>query len=142
MKPRQRHKARRLVLQALYQWHIAKTPLIDLEREFVETNDPHKIDLGYFQHLLHGITKHKDEVDQGIAKYSSRPMASLDPIELSVLRLASYELRYQLDVPYRVVINEALELNKTFGTEDGYKFVNSILDKIAADTRETEVTKK
>ena len=138
MKPRQRHKARRLALQAVYQWQIAKTPITDLTKQFVEENDPHKIDLGYFQHLLNGIVKEVEALDEKIGTLSNRPLKQLDPIELAVLRMATYELQHELGTPYRVIINEALELNKTFGTEEGFKFVNAILDKIAKQLRSAE----
>lgn len=142
MKPKHRHKARRLALQAIYQWQVAQTPLLDLEQQFVETNDPHKIDMGYFQQLVQGVVKNTSDVDQHIAEFSHRKIEQLDPIELAVLRLATYELQYQLDIPYRVVINEALELNKSFGTDDGHKFVNGILHKIAGGLRATEINSK
>ena len=132
MKPRHRHKARRLALQAIYQWSIAHTALSELEQQFMEENDPHKVDMAYFQELIAGVIHHVNDLDAQISAVSHRPVAQLDPIELSVLRLATYELTYRLEIPYRVVINEALELNKTFGTEEGYKFVNSVLDKIAS----------
>ncbi len=140
MKPRHRHKARRLALQAIYQWQIAKTPLTELEQQFIETQDPHKVDIAYFQKLICGVIQHSDTLDKHIIAFSHRPLSQLNLIELAVLRLATYELQEQLEIPYRVIINEALQLNKTFGTDEGYKYVNGILQHVAEKLRVTEIS--
>lgn len=142
MSPAARHNARRYALQAMYQWQIAGTALIDLETEFVRFHIDKKIDHAYFKELIHGVPTELTELDAEIRPFLGRSMQDIDPIELAVLRLATYELLRRPDVPYRVIINEALELTKKFGSIEGYKFVNGVLDRIARKHRETEIQMK
>lgn len=135
-----RHRARRLGLQALYQWHISESNLKEIELEFHCYNNMKKVDTTYFHELLHRIPEKLSEVDGLFSAYLDRPIAELNPIELTVLRIASYELAFRLDVPYRVVLNEALELTKTFGAEEGYKYVNGVLDKVCRQLRGKEIS--
>jgi N utilization substance protein B len=137
--PNARHNARHYLVQALYQWHVAHTPLNDLEHEFLNYQIERKTDLDYFKELLRGIPANQEEIDAEIKPFLNRSMSEIDPIELSVLRLATYELMKRPDIPYRVIINEALELTKKFGSVEGFKFVNGILDRIAKKNRETEI---
>lgn len=137
-----RHNARRYALQAMYQWQIANTSMSQIELEFLQYQIDKKIDLNYFKELIHGVPNHQEEIDQEMLPFLGRPMHEIDPIELGVLRLAIYELMKRPDVPYRVIINEALVLTKKFGSIDGYKFVNGLLDRIAKKIRETEVKMK
>ena len=138
MNPVARHNARRYALQAMYQWQLAGTPITDIETEFLNYHVDKKLDLDYFKELIHGIPKHQHEIDLEMQPFLDRSLKEIDPVELSVLRLAIYELIKRPDVPYRVVINEALELAKKFGSIDGYKFVNGILDRVAKKTRASE----
>ena len=128
--PSARRYARQYALQAMYQWQIAKTPLEDIERDFAKRYEKQKFDRAYFQQLLHNIPANQIEIDQIIAPFLKRSPEDLDLIEQAILRLATYELIKCHDIPYRVIINEALELTKRFGSAEGYKFVNGILDKI------------
>ena len=137
--PKARRLARRLVMQALYQLQFNHCSSQELEMQFLEDNAMEKVDIVYFQELLHGIAKNKTEIDDIITPYLDRPVTELTPIELSVLRVATYELKHRLDIPYKVVINEALELTKTFGVEDGHKYVNGVLDKLAKQLRGAEI---
>ncbi len=137
--PIARRNARRYALQAMYQWQIAGTPISDIEHEFLHYHIEQKLDLIYFKELIHGIPKHQHEIDQEMQRFLGRPLNEIDPVELAVLRLAIYELIKRPDVPYRVIINEALELAKKFGSVEGYKFVNGILDRIAKKNRVTEI---
>ena|SRR3990167_2009847 len=137
--PIARHNARRYVLQAMYQWQITGTALNELEAEFLHHHIDKKLDLDYFKELLHGIPKHQHEIDQAMQPYLARKIQEIDPVELAVLRLAIYELIKRPDVPYRVIINEALELTKKFGSIEGYKFVNGILDRVAKKSRDHEI---
>lgn len=137
--PIARHNARRYALQAMYQWQIAGTSLDELENEFLRYHIEKKLDLVYFKDLIHGIPKHQHELDHEMALFLGRPLHEIDPIELAVLRLAVYELIKRHDVPYRVIINEALELTKKFGSIEGYKFVNGVLDRVAKKNRTTEI---
>ena len=139
IKPSHRRRARRMVLQAMYQWLISQNPLTDIEAQFHTSEDMTKIDVDYFHELLHEIPKNLSDVDAMFTPFLNVPFADLDPIELCVLRIASYELRYRLDVPYKVVINEALSLTKSFGSIEGYKFINAVVDKVAHTERQEEV---
>ncbi|HLB43161.1 MAG TPA: transcription antitermination factor NusB [Gammaproteobacteria bacterium] len=134
-----RHHARRYAVQAMYQWQIAATPLNELENEFLRYQINKKFDLAYFKEMIHGIPQYQQEIDQEMQPYLERNLKEIDPVELAVLRLAIYELLHRLDIPYRVIINEALQLTKKFGSIEGYKFVNSILDRIAKKRRSDEI---
>ena len=134
-----RRRARRLALQALYQWQVSKTSASQIEAQFVVDNDMSKVDTAYFRELLQGITKAHQKLDEVLMPYLDRPVKDLDPIELALVRMGGFELTERLDVPYRVAINEAVELAKKFGGTDGHKFVNGILDKVAAQYREVEI---
>lgn len=142
MNPVARHNARRYALQAMYQWQIADAPLIDIENEFLHYHIDKTLDYAYFKELLYGIPGQLTELDDAMSPFLGRPKSEIDPIELAVLRLATYELLNRLDIPYRVVINEALVLTKKFGTVQGYKFVNGVLDRLAKKVRDIEVNMK
>lgn len=136
---KQRHHARHYAVQALYQHHIAGGVLTDIENEFLVEQIKKEIDLEYFKELLHQVPQEQEAIDDAIKPFLKRSMKDIDPVELCVLRLATYELLKRPDVPYRVIINEALELTKRFGSVEGYKFINGILDRIAKQIRATEV---
>lgn len=138
--PVARHNARRYALQAMYQWQLAGSPIADIEAEFLLYHIDKKFDAEYFKELIHGVPTNLDIIDQEIQPFLGRAMSEIDPIELAVLRIATYELLKRPDVPYRVIINEALELTKKFGSVEGHKFVNGVLDRIAKKTRTTEIT--
>lgn len=134
-----RRVARSLAMQALYQWHIAGQSLNEIEAQFRVDNDFSGVDGAYFHEILHGVPRLKTELDALIVPCLDRPLEDLDPVELAILRLSTYELQQRVDVPYRVVINEGIELAKVFGATDGHKFVNGVLDKLAPNLREAEV---
>ncbi len=136
--PAARHKARCLLIQALYQWQINPLPIIDIATEFLSYHADAKIDLNYFNDVLQGIVEHFEALDQLLHPYLDRPINEVSPIEKNILRLGAYELAYRPDLPYRIVINEALRLTKTYGGSDGHKFVNGILDKLADQLRSLE----
>lgn len=136
---RARRLARRRAVQALYSWQLSDEALSDIEQQFLLEQNMKDVDLAYFKELLHQVPKYLDEIDAQIETKLDRPFKELDPIECAVMRLAVYELMHRLDVPYRVVINEAVELTKTFGAEDGFKYVNSIVDGLAKQLRKAEV---
>lgn len=137
--PSARRKARRFLVQALYQWQISGSDLAQIEAEFRTDNDMSKVDLEYFHELLHGVPRDCSALDEKIKPFMDRDINDTTPIELAIMRLSSYELIHRLDVPYRVVINEAVELAKTFGSTDGHKYVNSIIDKLAQRERLVEI---
>ncbi|RMH40800.1 MAG: transcription antitermination factor NusB [Gammaproteobacteria bacterium] len=138
--PRTRHKARRLAVQALYQWQLAGENIGEIEQQFLEDNGDTNFDRDYFHQLLHGIPAKLDEIDAALTPHMTRAIESVDPVERAILRLACWELLARPDIPYRVVINEAIELAKTFGATDGHKFVNGVLDKAAGKLRAIEVS--
>jgi N utilization substance protein B len=137
--PVARHNARRYALQAMYQWQLAGTSVTDIEAEFLNYHIDKKLDADYFKELIHGVPQYQQEIDQELKAVIGRPLNEIDPVELAVLRLAIYELIKRPDVPYRVIINEALELTKKFGSVEGHKFVNGVLDRIAKKNRKTEI---
>ena len=133
-----RSRARRRATQALYAWQVSGNPMKDVIEEFRHEQDMEIADLDYFEDLLRGVDAHCSEIDDGLAPFLDRDMAQIDPIERAVLRLSSYELRYRPDVPYRVVLNEAIEVVKRFGAEHGHTYVNGVLDKAAKEWRGAE----
>ncbi len=136
---RARSLARHKAVQALYQWQVSRQDANSIDVQFHEDQDLRKVDVAYFQELLHQIPKHLDELDAGIAPLLDRGLSEVDPVERVILRIGAYELQFRPDIPYRVVINEAIEMAKTFGGEQGHKYVNSVLDKLARKVRVTEM---
>jgi len=135
MKPQARRKARSLALQAIYQWQLVADDIVNIKMQFVDKINSKKVDAEYFNDLLDGVIKNVGAIDEVIMPLLDRKIRDLDAVELAVLRLATYELMMRLDVPYKVVINEALELTKNFGSIEGYKYVNGVLDKVARGSR-------
>ena len=134
-----RRAARMKALQALYQWDMAGGN-IGAIIEYFRTSQPDmdKIEHAYFEELVHGIPEKLSELDQHLQPHLDRPLDQLDPIERCVLRAGVFELAHRPDVPYRVVINESVELAKQFGAEDGHKYVNGVLDRLAGHLRYAE----
>lgn len=137
-RPADRRKARSLALQALYQRHFSDSPISQIEAEFVTDNDMEKLDGAYFRELLKGVDRARADLDRQFEPLLDRPVSELDPIELSILRIGTYELMNRVDVPYRVVVNEGIELAKRFGGTDGHKYINSILDRLCPRLRPAE----
>ena len=133
-----RNRARRLAVQALYEWQMTGTGESDINSRFLEDKKDKTVDKKYFQELIAGIFEQADELDKIISPMLSRPLDEIDRVEHAILRLSTYELKNRLDIPYRVVINEGVELAKTFGADQGHKFINGILDKLAGDLRAAE----
>ena len=131
----QRSRARRIAIQALYQWQMAGQDLNDIEQQFLSSEESAGADLGYFHQLLHDIPARLDDLDRHLAPALDRPIAAVDPVERGILRLGAYELAFCPDIPFRVVINEAVELAKTFGAEQGHRYVNGVLDRLAHELR-------
>lgn len=130
---RERVRARRRVLQALYQWQLTGQDPAEIERQFLSDHRLGRVDLDYFSALLRGITAQAESLDAAYDGYLDRPARTLDPVELALLRLGTYELRECIEVPYRVCIDEAVELAKSFGAEQSHRFINGILDKVGRD---------
>ena len=133
MKPSERRKARRLALQAIYSWQLSGNNAGEIELEFLTNHDIKGVDVEYFKTLFSGVVAAKDDVDDAYRPYLNRE--EVDQIDRALLRLATYELKYQSETPYKVIMNEAIELAKAFAADDSHKFVNGVLDKTVARLR-------
>tara|TARA_B100000963_G_C22445001_1_gene588417 strand:+ start:161 stop:610 length:450 start_codon:yes stop_codon:yes gene_type:complete len=138
----QRRKARHFGLQALYQWTLSGATATDIEAEFLVDNDFQHTDGEYFSAVLIGVTTDVEALEELFFPFLDRSLDALDPIERNLLRLGTFELRDRLDVPYRVVISEAVALAKKFGATDSHRYVNAVLDKIARDLRTVELAQE
>lgn len=136
--PVARSRARRRALQAVYAWQLSGSAVRDVIAQFAHEQAHEVADLEYFEDLVRGVDQHQQDIDQALAPFLDREIEQVDPIERAALRIAAYELRHRLDVPYRVVINEAIETVKRFGAEHGHTYVNGVLDHAAAAWREVE----
>ncbi|HKO87884.1 MAG TPA: transcription antitermination factor NusB [Burkholderiales bacterium] len=133
-----RRRAREYALQGLYQWYVAGNEANDIQKSLAEDPPFAKIDQEFFAALFRGAIKNAPELEASIGGALDRPYAELSPIEKSILLLATYELAHMPEIPYRVVMNEAIELAKSFGGTDGHKYVNGVLDKIGPGLRPGE----
>ncbi|KJV29684.1 transcription antitermination factor NusB [Luteibacter yeojuensis] len=133
-----RSRARRRALQALYAWQVGGARMGSVIEQFRHEQDMQVADQEYFEDLLRGVEQHVKELDEGIKPFVDRDVAQIDPIERAALRMGAYELKYRPDVPYRVVINEAVEATKRFGADHGHSYVNGVLDKLATHWRTAE----
>ena len=138
--PAARSRARRRALQAIYAWQMSGNRIDGVIDQFRHEQDMQIADLEYFEELVRGVVRMHLELDAAMVPYLDREVARIDPIERAVLRIAAYELSQRHDVPYRVVINEAVETTKRFGAEHGHTYVNGVLDKVAAFWRSAEYT--
>ena len=135
-----RVRARRSVVQALYQWSMSGNSMREIIHEFeLDRSELNKADVDYFRDILRGIDKLHEELEASLEPLLDRPLAELDPVERAILYLGVYELQHNLEIPYRVVVNEAIELAKMFGAEQSHKYVNGILDKAARQLRKVEL---
>ena len=125
-------------MQALYQWDLSGNNLSDIEVQFLQDEDFSKADKEYFHELLHQVPARLDEVEAAFSSYLDRSVQEMDPVERAVLRMATYELMERIDVPYKVIINESVNLTKKFGAEQAHKYVNGVLDKVARELRGAE----
>ena len=135
---RARSVARKLAMQALYQWQMTRHEANDITKQFVESEEFAGADREYFEELLRGCIKQKDAIDESIKPFIDRPLDQLDPVETAILMMGMFELKSRIDVPYRVVINEAVDLAKRFGATDAHKYVNAVLDRAAKEIRAAE----
>ncbi len=135
-----RRRSRELVVQGLYQWQMTQHDAMHIELNLRdETDEFNRCDIPLFKSLLSGVIDQVETLQQQVTRYLDRPYEDISPVEKAVLLLATYEFCHQAEIPYRVVINEAIELAKTFGGTDGHKYVNGVLDKLAAELRAPEV---
>ena len=136
--PVHRSRARRRALQAIYAWQMSGGNEQQVIAQFAHEQAHEIADLEYFEDLVRGVMKHKKDIDTALVEFLDRTVEEVDPIERAALRIASYELRHRPDVPYRVVINEAIDSTKRFGSEHGHTYVNGVLDHAAAAWRRAE----
>lgn len=134
-----RRRSRELAVQGLYQWLVTKGDVAAVDAFVRETPDFQKSDEAYYKTLFNSVTQSADELRNALIPFLDRPIEELSPVEHGVLLIAAYELKYELAVPYKVVINEAVEITKSFGGTDGFKYVNGVLDKLAVLTRSVEI---
>lgn len=132
---RARARARRLILQGLYQWQLSGALPADIIAQLYASQNTKDADTDYFEELLRGTIASSDKLAAVFSPYLDRPPTQLDPIERAILLLSTYELSVRPDVPYRVVLNEAVELARKFGAEDSHKYINAVLDRTAAEVR-------
>ncbi len=134
-----RGKSRRLVMQAIYQWQMTGDNISEIKQQFVDENNMTTLDATFFSEAVSGVASSISELDPLLEKYMTRTIESVDPVERSILRLATYEFVNRFDVPYRVVLNEAVNITKEYCSEKSHTFVNAVLDKVAKEIRHVEV---
>lgn len=134
-----RTQARRVAMQGIYQWQMTHDAPVAIMRYFQESNLLQGLDFELFKELLENVIAQHEQIDALFVEFLDRDIARLDPVERAILRIGSYELQNTLAIPYKAVINEAVELAKRFGSEDGHKFVNGVLDKVAKQLRSAEM---
>ncbi|HJU70440.1 MAG TPA: transcription antitermination factor NusB [Paucimonas sp.] len=134
-----RHRAREFALQGLYQWLLNNEDAGAVEAHIREAHGFDKADAAHFDALLHGAIRDATALRSELASLVDRPIGQLSPVELAALLIGAYELKNHIEIPYKVVINEAVELTKSFGGVDGHKYVNGVLDKLAVQVRQAEI---
>ncbi len=134
-----RTNARKAAVQALYQWQMAGQDLSEIERQFLEEERLKDAQKSYFVELFYGVPKNLSAIDLALTEFVDRPVDMIDPVERAILRIGVYELLHRLDMPYRVILNEGINLAKYFGADGSHKYVNGILDKIAQQKRAVEI---
>ena len=137
--PHARSRARRRALQAIYAWQLSHTAINKVIDQFQNEQDMEVADQEYFEDLVRGVEANLGTLDEALSHFLDRDIAQVDPIERAALRIAAYELQHRIDVPYRVVLNEAVESVKRFGSEHGHTYVNGVLDHAAVALRAIEV---
>ena len=141
-KTKAKQKARKLSLQALYSWDMGGIDLQTIEVNFHAENDMSKVDTDLFKSLLYEVPKNLEKIDEAYQPHLDREQDQLDPVSRAILRISTYELLFSIEVPYKVAINEGVNLAKTFGPTDAYKFINGVLDQVAAQSRAEEIAAK
>jgi N utilization substance protein B len=135
---RARSIARKLAMQALYQWQLTKQTATEIKKQFLESEDSAGVDREHFEELVSGCIARHEELAAALKPFIDRPIEQLDPVETAILMIGMFELQQRVDIPYRVVINEAVDLTKRFGATDAHKYVNAVLDRAARELRTAE----
>jgi N utilization substance protein B len=134
-----KRRARKLALQSLYQWFMAGDDLTSIEAQFHAMNNMEKVDIEYYRRLLYGVPKELPSIEFSLQTVLDRSIAQLNPVELTILRLCTFELLHCLEIPYRVILDESVSLAKAFGSQDGHRYVNGVLHNLAQTVRKIEV---
>jgi N utilization substance protein B len=135
---RARSIARKLAMQALYQWQLTQHSAAEIKKQFLESEDSAGVDREHFEELVGGCIAKYDELSAALKPFVDRPIDQLDPVETAILLIGLFELQHRVDIPYRVVINEAVDLCKRFGATDAHKYINAVLDRAAREVRAAE----
>ncbi len=125
-------------MQALYQWQLTQQSALEIKKQFLESEDSSGVDREHFEELLTSCIDQQEAISSALTPFLDRPLEQLDPVESAILMIGMFELKNRIDVPYRVVINEAVDLCKRFGATDAHKYVNAVLDRAAKDIRAAE----
>ena len=135
---RARSIARKLAMQALYQWQLNAQPAAEIVQQYLDSDDAAGVDREHFSELVKGSIDNQPSIFASLATFIDRPVEQLDPVEVAILMIGLFELQHRIDVPYRVVINEAVDLCKRFGATDAHKYINAVLDRAAKEIRAAE----
>jgi transcription antitermination protein NusB len=135
---RARSIARKLAMQALYQWQLTQQTASEIKKQFLESEDSAGVDREHFEELVSGCIAKHEELATALKPFIDRPVEQLDPVETAILMIGMFELQQRVDIPYRVVINEGVDLTKRFGATDAHKYVNAVLDRAARELRAAE----
>ncbi len=135
---RGKQRARKLALQALYQWHMSGHDVSEVEAQFFAVNNMERVDIDYFRRIFHGVPKMCQEIDGTFTPFLDRPITDLNPVELAILRLGTFELIHCPEVPFEVVLDESVSLAKSYGSQDGHRYVNGVLHNLAKQVRAIE----
>ena len=135
---RARSLARKLAMQSLYQWQLTQQPAVEIKQQVLESDDSAGVDEDHFVELVTQVIARHEEITTALKPFVDRPLEQLDPVEAAILMIGMYELQRRLDIPYRVVINEGVDLCKRFGATDAHKYINAVLDRAAREIRAAE----
>lgn len=138
MKVSARSRARQLAVQGLYEWHLSGNSIDDIARQCLDAKRGKNLDESYFEEIIFKVASKAESLNDILVPFLSRDITEIDPVERAILQLGTYELTEKTEIPYKVILNEAIELAKTFGAEQSHKFVNGILDKVAEKFRTVE----
>ncbi len=130
-----KQKARKLAMQSLYQWQMANADLVEIEAQFRAIKNMERVDIDYYKQILYGVPKNLQLIEEELVPFLDRNIESLNPVELAILRIGAFEILQCMDIPYRVVLDEAISLAREFGSQDGYKYVNGVLHNLAKKVR-------
>ncbi|MDF1757903.1 MAG: transcription antitermination factor NusB [Legionellaceae bacterium] len=135
-----KRKARKLALQSLYQWLMSKEDIPEIEAQFHAINNMAKVDTEYYKRILYGVPKRLSELEEAFTPFLDRTIDSLNPVELTILRISTFELFECLEIPYKVILDESVSLAKEFGSQDGHRYVNGVLHNLSEKVRVDEIS--